>query len=218
MALNGADSLLIYLPPVVPVAIFVLWMLPRQKRIKWWHLNISVSLSAEINLPQQMPVVRQLYWIALIPQFTAIVVLAIVVHVVRPGLEIPFDIFIAALAYFIFCRAMRATFVRDHRKGMKAYRAQKFQDAISHFEASHRFFSAHRGLDRWRSLLFGVASQNPYRVIALCNMAYCYSQAGDGQKAIKLYEQALQEQPDCTLAKASLNMLRSASSAPDATR
>jgi tetratricopeptide (TPR) repeat protein len=169
-------------------------------------------------MTQRMPVVRQLYWMELIPQFIAIALLAGIPYVAFPDLDVPFDVFIAALVYLIFCRVMRAKFVRDHTSGMKAYHAQRFQDAISHFEASYRFFSAHRGLDRWRSLLFGVASRNPYRVIALCNMAYCYSQAGDGAQAIKLYEQALHEKPDCTLAKASLNMLRSVSSASDATR
>jgi hypothetical protein len=133
-----------------------------------------------------MPVVRQLQWMGLIPQFVAIAVFAVIVRVAFPNLGVPVDIFIGALVYLIFCRVMRARFVRDHQNGMRAYHAQKFQDAISHFEASYRFFSKHRRLDTWRSLLFGVASPNPYRIIALCNMAYCYSQTGEGQRAIKL--------------------------------
>jgi len=165
-------------------------------------------------MTQQMPVVRQLQWVGLVPQFVAMAVLGAIACVIVPRSDIPFGILIAMLVYLVFCRSMRAIFARDHKNGMRAYRAQKFQEAISHFEASYRFFSTHRRLDAWRSLLFGVASPNPYRVIALCNMAYCYSQAGDGQQAIKLYEQALQEKPDCVLAKASLNMLRSVLSAP----
>lgn len=169
-------------------------------------------------MTQRMPVVRQLQWRGLVPQFFAIAVLAAITHLSVPSARFPADIFIAASAYLIFCRLMRARFLRDHREGMKAYYSQRFQDAISHFESSYRFFSVHRGLDTWRSLLFGVANPNPYRVIALCNMAYCWSQAGDGTRAITLYEQVLQEEPDCALAKASLNMLRSASSASDATQ
>jgi hypothetical protein len=168
-------------------------------------------------MSQRMPVLRQLQWTGLIPQFVAIAVLAVIVRVAFPNLGVPVDIFIGALGYLIFCRVMRARFVRDHKSGMRAYHAQKFQGAISHFEASYRFFSTHRWLDTWRSLLFGVASPNPYRVIALCNMAYCYSQIGEGQRAIKLYEQALHEEPDCTLAKASLNMLHSVSPTSNAT-
>jgi tetratricopeptide (TPR) repeat protein len=166
-------------------------------------------------MTQQMPVVRQLQWMGLIPQFIAITILAIVVRAVLPNLGVPSDIFVAALVYLVFCRGLRALFARDHKNGMRAYYDQRFQDAISHFDASYRFFAAHRWLDTWRSLIFAVASANPYRVIALCNMAYCYSQTGEGQRAIRLYEQALHEEPNCTLAKASLNMLRSVSPASD---
>jgi small-conductance mechanosensitive channel len=168
-------------------------------------------------MSQRMPVVRQLQWMGLIPQFVAIAVVAVIVGVAFPNAGVPADIFIGALVYLLFCRVMRARFAREHKSGMRAYHAQKFQDAISHFEASYRFFSTHRWLDTSRSLLFGVASPNPYRVIALCNMAYCYSQTGEGQRAIKLYEQALQEKPDCALAKASLNMLHSVSPTSNAT-
>ena len=168
-------------------------------------------------MTRQMPVVRQLQLRRSVPQFLAIAALAVIAHLIIPGARIPVDISVAALAYLIFCRLMRALFVRDHRKGMKAYHSQEFHDAISHFEASYRFFSNHRSLDAWRSLLFGVASPNSYRVIALCNMAYCWSQAGDGQRAIALYEQALREKPDCTLAQASLNMLRSVTSTSNVT-
>jgi tetratricopeptide (TPR) repeat protein len=167
-------------------------------------------------MAQRMPVVRQLRWIELIPQFVAIAVLAFVTHMIIPSDETIVDILLAALIYLIFCRTMRAIFVSHHRDGMKAYHDEKFQEAISHFEASYKFFVAHPWLDTTRSLLFGVSSQNSYRIIALCNMAYCYSQAGDGQRAINLYEQALSEKPDCKLAKASLKMLRSVSPASEA--
>jgi hypothetical protein len=169
------------------------------------------------SMTQRMPVVRQLQWMGLIPQFVAIAMLAVVVHVAFPNLRVPFYIFIAALIYLVFCRFMRARFVRDHKNGMRAYHAQKFREAISHYEASYRFFSAHRRLDKWRSLFFGVVGPNPYRVVALCNMAYCHAQDGDGRKAIELYEEALREEPDCALAKASLKMLHSVSNISNAT-
>ena len=33
VVLDGGDSLLIYIPPVIPVAIFVFWLLRRRKKI-----------------------------------------------------------------------------------------------------------------------------------------------------------------------------------------
>jgi len=155
-----------------------------------------------------MPVVRQVYWPGLIPQFIAIAALSIAVRLSFSTATILDALFGGAIIYLAVCRLLRWTLVRDHTQGMAAYRAGQFRDAISHFEASHRFFCAHPRLDAWRSLVFGVASKNPYRIIALGNMAYCYGQLGDGPKAIELYEQVLREAPDHTLAKASLNLLR----------
>jgi hypothetical protein len=177
----------------------------------------AIGLGTLFSMTQRMPVVRQLQWLGLITQLVAITLVAFVVRVAFPSPGIPVDIFIAALVYLIFCRIMRARFARDHKSGMRAYHALKFYEAIAHFDASYRFFSRHRWLDTWRSLMFGVASPNSYRVLALCNMAYCYSQAGDGQQSIKLYEQALHEEPECVLARASLNMLHSTSRASNAT-
>jgi tetratricopeptide (TPR) repeat protein len=162
-----------------------------------------------------MPVIRRLYLPALIPQLLAIAALGVGIHFCFPRLDVIPSIAIAAIVYPIFCRVLRETFAHDHAAGMRAYKAQHFEEAISHFEASYRFFLAHPLTDKCRSLLFGVATQNPYRVIALCNMAYCYTQIGNGNKAIELFEQALQESPECTLARTSLSMLRSVSPVSD---
>jgi tetratricopeptide (TPR) repeat protein len=112
-------------------------------------------------------------------------------------------------------RVLRRIFAREHTLGIAAYRSRNFEEALSHFEKSYRVFSAHRTLDARRSLAFGVASQNSYRVIALGNMAYCFGQMGDRAKAIDLYEQVLREVPDHAVAVASLNMLRAGDSKGD---
>src|SRR5438093_7434176 len=140
-------------------------------------------------MPQQMPVVRQLEWSQLIPQILAIVVLTLFVHLLFPWTQLSTAIFAAALTYLIICRISRAFVLREHYAGMAACRAERFREAISHFEASYNFFSQHPRLDSWRSLLFGVAGANRLSIVALCNMAFCYSQLGEGSRAIKLYEQ-----------------------------
>ena len=169
-------------------------------------------------MPQQMPVVRSLAWTQLVPQVAAIGVLAVLGHILFRHARISSVVFGAAAAYLVLCRLSRAAFLRDHYSGIAAYRAERFADAIKHFEASRAFFLQHPRVDSFRSLLFGVAAPNPFRIVALCNMAYCYSQLGDGARAVSLYEQALSEFPDCALARASLNMLRSTSPLPDATQ
>jgi hypothetical protein len=157
---------------------------------------------------QPLPVIRQLYWPGLLPQFLAIAALSAVAWFVLPIANFIQASIVGAVIYLISCRLLRFQFTRDHILGMKAYRTGQFRDAITHFEASHRFFSAHRRLDAWRSLLLGVASYNPYRVIALGNMAWCYGQLGERAKAVELFEHVLQEVPDHAGARAGLNMLR----------
>ena len=164
-------------------------------------------------MQQKMPVVRQLHWVEVIPQVVAIAAVALLIQAFPPRIGFFRASFIAALAYLIFCRLMRTWLTRDHILGMKAYQAQHFDDAILHFDNCYRFFSGHRTLDAWRSMLFGVSSRNPYRVIALCNKAYCYGQTLRGPEAIKLYEEVLNEDPDCKLAQAQVAMLRAGSMA-----
>src|SRR5438552_5900793 len=158
-------------------------------------------------MQQKMPLVRQPHWISLIPQLVAIAALTLPIYAVIPPLGLFRASALAALVYLIFCRLMRSWLTRDHILGMKAYHAQHFDEAILHFDNSYRFFSAHRKVDAWRSMLFGVASWNPYRTIALLNKAYCCGQTQRGQEAIELYERVLNEGPDWKSAEASLARL-----------
>jgi tetratricopeptide (TPR) repeat protein len=160
-------------------------------------------------MSERMPTVSQFAWSQLIPQCLAVLLLSLGVYAAH--LDVGTSLFFGALIYLIICRLMRSKYTREFSAGVRAYKSERFDDAIRHFEASRVFFLAHPQIDRWRSLLLGVASRHPYRVIALGNMAFCYGQIGQGKRAIELYEQALQECPDYKLAKASLGMLRSVS-------
>jgi hypothetical protein len=93
-------------------------------------------------MSQNIPVVRQLPWKGLTPQLIVIaaLVFVIVVYLGFPKLGITLYFLVALWVYFIFCRIMRAIFMRDNKSGKKAIQSRKFQDAISHFESSYRFF------------------------------------------------------------------------------
>jgi hypothetical protein len=156
-----------------------------------------------------MPVVRQIYWRALIPQLGAIAAIAIALWLANRAQPFSTIIFVSSLVYLLFCRTMRFCFARQHRLGIKAYRARQFERAIGHYELSYAGFCRHPFVDRYRSLLLGSASALSYRVIALCNIAFCYAQLDDGAKAVTYYETALREDPECTLAQVSLRMLQS---------
>ena len=50
--------------------------------------------------------------------------------------------------------------------------------------------------------------------MGLCNIAFCYSQTGNGSKAIEFYQQTLKDYPENGMAKAGLNMLNSLKEKP----
>jgi tetratricopeptide (TPR) repeat protein len=166
-------------------------------------------------MKQRLPVVRQLYWRGLLPQFVAIAAIDLVVYpfISGPGIGIPESTLIAAGAYWIFCVVMRRTLTLDFIRGIRAYRAGKFEESIEHYKRGYEFFTKHPWIDRFRFVLLGTASQNPYTTISLCNMAFSESQLGHGNRAIELYEQALKLTPGCAIAEVGLRMLRSTQSA-----
>ena len=53
------------------------------------------------------------------------------------------------------------------------------------------------------------ASAMSYREMALCNIAFCYSQIGKGMKAIEYYQRVLKEFPNSGLAQSALRMIES---------
>jgi tetratricopeptide (TPR) repeat protein len=158
---------------------------------------------------QKMPVIRQIAWNAVAVQVVVTILLAAAIRFAFAVKDFMFCIFLGALTYLIYSRIARAFFAREHIAGIRDYQAQRFGDALAHFEASYDFFSRHPGIDRMRYIVLGTASANSYQAIALCNIAFCQTQLGEGQAAKRSYERALREFPECVLARTSLTMLRS---------
>lgn len=86
----------------------------------------------------------------------------------------------------------------------------QFIDAVPVFEEAYRQMCDSPWIDRYRSLLLASASRWSYREMALCNLAFCQGQAGDGQKMREGYERALAEFPESVLATTALRMIDSA--------
>ncbi|HEX7447932.1 MAG TPA: hypothetical protein VF306_10325 [Pirellulales bacterium] len=53
-----------------------------------------------------------------------------------------------------------------------------------------------------------------YREMALCNIAFCYAQLGNGENAELYYRRTLDEFPDSGLADAALRMIESVRQRP----
>ncbi|MGC1272829.1 MAG: hypothetical protein WBC44_03920 [Planctomycetaceae bacterium] len=155
--------------------------------------------------------VRQASWIAVLPQLLALAA-AIVLGWTLTGTPRG-GLYLGAGFYLAWSIGSRWIVARSHRQGIQLVRQGRFADAIPHFETSYEFFSRHEWLDRYRAFLLMSASAASYRDMALVNQAFCHAQTGNGDQAIRLYEQAQREFPASALASTALQLIRSTTAA-----
>jgi len=168
-------------------------------------------------MSKKPPLIRSINWFAAMFQLLLIGAIALVILRVFQVRDAPLAFLLAAVCHYIYCHLMRNWLTKEHRGAVKLVRKSIFAEAANRFEANYRAMVARPWIDRFRWLLLGSASTMSYREMALCNAAFCYSQVGDGERAINLYEQALREFPGSGLAATSLRMLNSVrcQNAPD---
>jgi len=152
-----------------------------------------------------VPTIRQLSWLSVIPQLIVIGLLIFLYHLAN--FDQPF--IFGALTYSLLALGLRNLIAKNHRQGMRLVKQQKFVDALPYFEKSVDYFAKNTWVDKYRYLTLLSSSKMTYKEMGLCNIAFCYSQTGNGQKAKEYYEQALREFPENGLAIAALNMLKS---------
>ena len=151
--------------------------------------------------------VRQISWIAVIPQIIALSIsIALASHLFgRQG------IVIGGCSYLAYSIGSRILIPRYHRRGIRLLKQQRFADAIPLFRQSLKFFNAHSWIDRYRSIVLMSPSAVCYREMALANIGFCYSQIGDGVQARKNFKTCLELFPDNGLATTAVRMIDSAS-------
>ncbi|WP_157886828.1 tetratricopeptide repeat protein [Hymenobacter sp. PAMC 26628] len=104
---------------------------------------------------------------------------------------------------------LRYTVPSHHRKGMQLVKKQDYTGAIPLFEASYAFFTRKSWIDEYRYVTLLSSSRMCYREMALCNIAFCYSQTGEGQRATEYYNQTIMAYPENGIAQSALRMLNS---------
>ena len=154
-----------------------------------------------------IPIVRQISLVSLVPQLLLMGLLIYGCYLLK--LDDPF--MRGTLIYLILSYVLRVAVPKAHRQGVKLVKQRKFVEAIPLFESSIAFFARHPWVDKYRFLTLLSSSKISYREMALCNIAFCYSQLGWGIKAQQCYETILAEYPENGLAQAGLNMLNSMS-------
>ncbi len=156
-------------------------------------------------MTSNVPTIRQLSWLSVIPQLIVIGIIIYLYHLA--AVDEPF--IFGALTYSLLTLVLRKLIAKNHRQGIKLVRQQKFADALPHFEKSVEYFSKNNWVDKYRFLTLLSSSRMTYKEMGLCNIAFCYSQTGNGQKAKEYYEQVLKEFPENGLAIAGVNTLKS---------
>ncbi len=159
-------------------------------------------------MTSNVPMVRKIAWLAILVQVIIIALLIFLYQQISFG-----DPFIfAALTYVILAFLLRNIFSKQHRIGILLVKQQRFTEALPFFQKSYDDLNKRSWIDKYRCLTLFSSSKLSYREMALCNMAFCYSQIGEGQKARAYYELALKTNPQNGLAIAGLNMLNSINS------
>ncbi|WBW98153.1 tetratricopeptide repeat protein [Oceanirhabdus sp. W0125-5] len=119
-------------------------------------------------------------------------------------------VFYGAIIYFVLIVLLKRTIPRYHRKGIKYFKNKKYDLAIKEFKKSYAFFKTFNWIDKYRIIVLLSSSRISYSEMALINMAYCYSQIGEGNKSKELYENVLQEFPNSEIALSALKIYESA--------
>jgi tetratricopeptide (TPR) repeat protein len=159
-------------------------------------------------MASNVPTVRQISWISIIPQIAVMLFFIFIFHklnVTEPPLY-------GAITYLLLSMSLRNFVPKSHREGLKLTKEHKFENAIPKFENSYKFFSINNWIDKYRFITLLSSSKMCYQEMALCNIAFCYSQIGNGQKSIEYYKKTLTEFPENGLAQAGLKMLTSTES------
>jgi tetratricopeptide (TPR) repeat protein len=156
-------------------------------------------------MASNVPTISQISLISLFFQLLLVAFFTYFYH----DLDFAFAFIFGALTYSILAISLRNFIAKEHRHGFKLVKQQKFAEAIPLFENSVHFFTQHAWVDKYRFLTLLSASKLTYKEMGLCNIAFCYSQTNNVQKAIEYYELVLKEFPNNGMAITGLRMINS---------
>lgn len=156
-------------------------------------------------MSNNLPVVRQFAWISLVPHVTVLLLLTWLFSYLTPTSAY---VYYSIVVYFMLSFGLRYFIASDQRKGMTLLKSHYFEAALPYFERSVAFFTKNAWIDKYRYITLLASSPMSYREMGLCNMAYCYSQMGEGKQAEALYQQIHVEFPENGIALSALNMFK----------
>lgn len=156
-------------------------------------------------MSSKTPVVKQTALLSLIPQ---IIILALFFFLFW-WLNFRYPLFTATIVFLALTTILRFSMAFHHRRGMWYFKKKKYKEAIEMYKKSYLYFSKHPWIDRFRYITLFSSSKISYKEMALLNIAFSYSQIGDGENSEKYYKKTQSEFPDSEMAKTALKMIDS---------
>lgn len=154
------------------------------------------------------PIVRQRAWLAGLFHILLLVVLGFIFGLFFGSFIDGLDM--ALIVYFIAYLLLRFLVPRNHRQGIAFFKSGDYTQAIGEFEKSYDFFTRHAWIDKYRFIVLLSDSRISYTEMALVNIAFCYTQIGNGSKAKEYYEKTLSQFPNSGMAQSALQMIHAA--------
>lgn len=155
------------------------------------------SKSNKLMIKKTIPTEGAIAWISLVPQLLLMAIIFSVFYIFKVKEPLVF----VGFTYLLLSFALKNIFLKNHNKGIVLTKERKDIEAIISFEKSAHFFSKYPWMDRYRYITLLSSSTYSYREMALINIAFCFVQVDEIEKAEETYQTVLREYPDNTLAK-----------------
>ncbi len=156
-------------------------------------------------MTSKVPFVKQeTNWLAFIPKLAVIGILCLCFY----PLDKQSFFLIAFFAYFMLTLLARWLFFPNALyEGITLIKQAKFQEAIPVIQVTIDYYTKHSWIDKFRFLLLISSAKRTIRESSICNLAYCYLQTGNIQKAKEIYHDVLLQYPENINAKSMLNTI-----------
>lgn len=153
----------------------------------------------------KVPVVRETRWLMMVPPLGTLGVLYALAMLAFDGAW--WAGLVGAGIWCAYTFTARGVWLRHHRAGMKALRAERWEEAIESYQRGEALLRERPWIDRWRPLTLMTASGMSFTEIAVNNIAFAQSQSDQPERARQTYERGLAEFPDSYLMRTALRML-----------
>jgi tetratricopeptide (TPR) repeat protein len=143
-------------------------------------------------------------WLAFIPK---LFVLGILSYCLYP-LDNRAFLLMAFCIYFLITLLAKCLFLPNSLyQSIKFIKEAKFDEAIPPTEQTIEYYTKHSWIDKFRFHLLISSSKRTIRESSICNLAYCYLQTGNVQRAKEIYQDVLRQYPENINAKTVLNTI-----------